>query len=291
MKIYEVIGCALTKLYESIPGSPTDREGAVWAAINRLDDQFRRLHEGIAIDYSDNATQFAYLFKYAGIRASAISSRQQIAALNLLYANENLRISCFGGGPGSDVLGILQHWERIDSETILQIDLADVDASWETTARLVWECASLHLDMRRHPALAFRRFDASDANVATTLQAFTNAQYFTVSYLLSELPNYAVAFRFVDAMMSNAQTGSVFLLIDNDTDQIWNNNTEGISKLLTNISGRGDLETKVYEQKTIYLDDEDVGDMGDHFDRFGSFEKNGHPNVTLNATYLIAVKK
>jgi hypothetical protein len=54
---------------------------------------------------------------------------------------------------------------------------------------------------------------------------------------------------------------------------------------------RPDLDKAVFRASEIKLLGENVEDLGCHFERFGDYERNGFPHITLQAACFIAVKK
>ena len=67
------------------------------------------------IDYSDPLKRFAYIYKYTVAHADYI--KQVISSekvLRDLLQQKSVEVACLGGGPGSDLLGILKYMINAD---------------------------------------------------------------------------------------------------------------------------------------------------------------------------------
>lgn len=118
-----------------MPLLPVDGVAAVTQKIISL----QSLYPGISdskttpIDYSDPATQAAYVFAYLGANADLIyrtlcSARPHAAAI---LSQPKPKIACMGGGPGSDLLGLVKFAERLPSPPKkLVVELLDHCPEW-----------------------------------------------------------------------------------------------------------------------------------------------------------------
>lgn len=222
MRIFQVIKDALDEIYESLPQFYNDRDAAIWNAFEDLTRKYEQLETGVEIDYSDAATKFAYLFKYAGSRAWAVQTRLGlIPRLGELFERPSLTVTSLGAGPGSDLLGVLAYWQQADAQPTLEVNLVDGDETWMPTARVIKECACEHLTGGPLPTVRFRQSDLSGERVTSIVDSFHGTNLFTVSYLLSELPNSSRS-TFLNGLFSTAAPGTVCLIIDNNTMQVRN---------------------------------------------------------------------
>jgi hypothetical protein len=281
MKIYSVIKDALKSIYDDLPNHYCDRDTAIWDALNRLTEKYGNLAE-IDIDYSDQATKFAYLFKYAGSRACAVYSKHSLSRIATLYQGDSLQVTSFGAGPGSDLLGILRHYVESYSQCSLQVNLVDLDATWKPTANIVKTAACNCLNGCSQPTVTFSEMDCSAENVAVGLEQFRDSKLFTFSYLLSELGE-AEASRLLNQTLLTAQAGAVVLVIDN--------NTGSLRDILGNAALRSDITTSGMKTELIQLNNESVSDMNPYFDQFGDYDRNGFPHIELDAVCFVATKK
>src|SRR5207244_2075350 len=80
--------------------------------IDTLSMEYGRLTDTKAecIDYTDPLTRFAYIFKYTVAHADYIMQLIRCnSQLVHLFARKEVEVTCLGGGPGSDLLGVLKH--------------------------------------------------------------------------------------------------------------------------------------------------------------------------------------
>lgn len=281
MNIYSVINDALDQLYNELPQFYQDRDAAVWGALERLANRYGNL-ANVNIDYNDAATRYAYLYKYAGSRACAVYTHHDLFGLANLYEGNYLRQTSLGAGPGSDFLGVLRYYVQLESQIDFQVNFVDADATWGPTAEVVTNAASNHLNGCPRPNTRYRRIDCSAENVAAELVQFQDSNLFTLSYLLSELSDEA-ARRLVGAVLEILRPGAVILIIDNDILPI--------RELLNAAAQTAGIHVEKCRSETIYLRNESVLDMGNHYERFGDFDQNGFPHITLDAFCFAATKQ
>lgn len=62
------------------------------------------------MSYENPITRFAYIYAYTTVHADAVYAFiQNFDALKEIFNAEVVNVSCIGGGPGSDFLGILKY--------------------------------------------------------------------------------------------------------------------------------------------------------------------------------------
>lgn len=281
MKIYKAIGGALDKLYEN---QSTLGDDAVWKAIQLLKEKYGKLDHSTKIDYSAVATQYAYLFKYAGSRACAVFSIfSKSQTLRRLFDAPQLTVTSLGGGPGSDLVGLLRYWHESDGAPALNLNLIDLNDTWKTSATLFVDSAAEQLVWNPVKSRIFFPIDLNEADFDGDTKILTTAQLCSVSYVISELGQGSRT-AFLDRLISRLPVGAVLLIIDNNTNEIFN--------LLESYKDNPDLErVTIRRDPELRLDGEDVKDMGEHFTRFGDYAKGGYPNVILSAVWMGAIKK
>ncbi|MFN7141238.1 MAG: hypothetical protein ACK4UN_18070, partial [Limisphaerales bacterium] len=186
MKIYPVIKDSLDSIYNGLLATHPNRDEAIWAAFTHLEDKYYN-PVGTTVDYSAPATQFAYLFKFAGSRACAVYSRHSYRRISDLYTKDALTVTNLGGGPGSDLLGIFRFYIEQNLQIKLHINLVDVDATWKEIAKIVKSAACNRLNGCPLPTVAFKELDCSAATIMESLQEYDQTDLFTLSYLLSEM--------------------------------------------------------------------------------------------------------
>src|SRR5688500_12806057 len=103
-------------------------------AMDTLQGQYARLEDpkNPRIDYSTAVARLAYILKYVAAHGDYVKQ-----VLNLLHdelgaglsAKENLAVSCLGGGPGSELVGLLKYLLNQDEckTKHLTVHLLDVE--------------------------------------------------------------------------------------------------------------------------------------------------------------------
>ena len=142
MTIFELVKLALDELYaeakqtyrSEVDGEIRNRIDYLCTSYGSLTVTGRR-----PVDYKDPATRFAYVFKYVAAHGDYL-----VQGLNMLrselggpiFPGENARVSCIGGGPGSDIIGVLKYLdEQKKSEKVDKITcyLLDKEQAWADT--------------------------------------------------------------------------------------------------------------------------------------------------------------
>jgi hypothetical protein len=107
---FQIIKSVLDEAYSQIPGNEEEKDSLIKAAIDYLSGEYKRLLDGIQIDYSNPITRFAYIYKYVTSHANLVCTIiENSDELNMIFDQEKVNVACIGGGPGSDFLGILKY--------------------------------------------------------------------------------------------------------------------------------------------------------------------------------------
>jgi hypothetical protein len=112
MNCFQLIKSVLDELYPNIPGAyESAKDSLIYGCILYLYDRYKNLllqHE--PIDYHNIVTRFAYIYKYVPFHANIIFNViNRSPELQSIFNNQNVKITCIGGGPGSDFLGLLKY--------------------------------------------------------------------------------------------------------------------------------------------------------------------------------------
>ena len=277
---------ALDELYkEGKEQHGTNLDTEITGKVKYLADSYRELgsDERDPIDYKDPATRFAYVFKYTASHGDYMVQTLQAARTALkgnLFKGEALRLSCVGGGPGSDVIGVLKYLSDYPSEPTKKVTcyLLDGEQAWADT----WTEIGDPIETSVSVNVNFQPLDVTDPNSWSAQKRFLQADVFTLSYFVSEV--YAVDTGVVAAfwkkMFDEAKPGALFFYVDNGSevfntyfDNQWNK--------------RGDIEA------LIETDDESItpryteqaSELGDYRVKFGQ-----HPKLKSRISYRVLRK-
>lgn len=229
MTSFELVKVALDSLYAEAQAEHGKKADATIAAcIEYLAKSYSGLNTPgrAAVDYKDPATRFAYVYKYVASHSDYVV--QVLEALQKqrkpIFGAENIRVSCVGGGPGSDIIGVLRyldenkHVEKVSKVTCY---LLDREQAWADTWTELDD--SLKTDLVLHAN--FQPLDVTDPDSWAQQKKFLQADLFTMSYFVSEvksLDSGGVVSTFWKTLFKNAKSGALFLYDDNGHDSFNN---------------------------------------------------------------------
>ena len=175
------------------------------------------------IDYKDPATRFAYVYKYVATHSDyVVQVLEQLRAEvgSPVFNTDNLRLSCIGGGPGSDIIGVLRYLdEQKANEPVKKVTcyLLDREQAWADTWTELDDSMSLSTALN----VNFQPFDVTNPQSWAQQTKFLQADLFTMSYFVSEVKSLdanGVVSHFWTTLFQNAKTGALFLYDDNGHD-------------------------------------------------------------------------
>lgn len=276
----QLIKMVLDEAYEEIPWHATSRDAQIKAELHRLTNAYSKLKQSSRtnVDYSSPTARFAYIYKYTVAHADYI--KQLIASsepLRGLFSRPEVAVSCLGGGPGSDLLGVLKYMLQWGAKSTLTTYLFDRERAWGDSWSEV--ARTLRADFQLYPV--FQQMDVTDPNTWRGYNKFLRADFFTLSYFLSEVWTLrGQAHEFFRHCFTNAKSGSFFLFIDNNDASgefaAWYDSlaVEGGVKKLT--GGTRSMAFSVEEEKT---------DLEPYYSKFG------WPKRQSNVCYRIGQKQ
>jgi hypothetical protein len=195
--IYDAVKAVLTALDEQGDADYDDWSDRLTERLASLEASYRDLRNANRdlIDYSDLATQAAYVFRYVLGHADFIYDFLRLIREKLgapIFDDEEIWVTSVGGGPGSELLGLLKYLEKADDEPDIKkivYTVIDKEANWEHVVNAFVENVETDLEIE----VVFQTFDVSSANVpnAVTLK---DEELVIMSFFISEvcaLPNNA----------------------------------------------------------------------------------------------------
>jgi hypothetical protein len=193
-----------------------------------------------AIKYEDPICRMAYMYMNVAVHARLVE--HAIAAFPQLVQTirqktdygEELRVCALGGGPGSELLGLVRYIQRMGvaaRTTFVDFTLVDLVKEWDES----WHALKIGVDLQlkdeygpdrsRWPIQVSRSFLPLDATSATSFAnfatRFNDTDLFLVCYLASELKSQARQFADVlDLLLTRARSGSFVLFVDRDEREV-----------------------------------------------------------------------
>lgn len=226
MTLFQLVKIALDELYSeavAVYGPNTDDQ--IKAQFSYLTTSYNQLTSTARtpIDYKNPAVRFAYVYKYTASHGDYVVRLLEILAQQLggkIFQNDSGRVSCIGGGPGSDVIAIVKYLtDSTGNETLqrLTIYLLDKEQAWGdswTELSMKLPTSSMQLNT------VFQQMDVLKPDW-TSQRKFLDADVFTLSYFASEvyaLDDGGLVTQFWQRLFKEAKSGAIFLYDDNGND-------------------------------------------------------------------------
>jgi hypothetical protein len=192
-----------------------------------------------------------------------------------LFTNDNVVISCIGGGPGSDYLGIIKYVMSKPNRPSLKCYLFDREEEWSEA----WSDVDRKVEKSLSISTIFQRFDVtSPQDVGAHRKFIRQSDLFTLTYFMSEVHSQqAQCAPFFSKLMQDAKSGSAFMYLDNDDSRFYG----WFDELARNNS----LTT--VDQRSLDLrlpSDEDKNELEPYLTRFEA------PKLTGKVAYRLSVK-
>jgi SAM-dependent methyltransferase len=278
VNVFQLMKLVLDDSYRQIVAdSETEKDKIIKLALAHLSDKYRvLLTKAQMINYAHPAIRFAYIFKYTTSHSNLVfQAIQSCAELGSIFDSQRVKVSCIGGGPGSDFLGILKYLIRSGKRPDLRFYLFDKEQSWADS----WCDVEDHINVDFRFSTQYQHFDVAKPSDWTPHTKYLESDIFTMIYFMSEVhglrPNSDAFFR---NLFSRAKQGSFFLFIDN-------NNPGFFSWFDELASDRG---VRILHQQNCVQGlptHEEKADLGDYFSRFGS------PKIQSNCACRVGVKE
>lgn len=258
MICFELMRLVLDELYAEIPGDDDGKHAAVAERLKLFSEQYKDIEHSPDIEYADPISRFAYVYCYVACHADLVCQMiMRCQDLQDCLARDALSISCIGGGPGSDFVGILKYMTVTSRFPKTMCFILDREKAWNQS----WADIASKLDV---PFLTnFVPVDVRDPASWQYEKKCLQADLFTMIYFVSEVyKDRGEAETYFHNLLSEAKTGSLLLFIDNSHskfyewfDQLWTQHSyERIS------GGAGRVRISDDEQKEL---------LGAYFDLFG----------------------
>lgn len=279
MTVFQLVKTVLDELYQRIPGTEAEKDPKIGRMIMYLREQYMGLARGLTVDYADPTTRFAYIYVYVTAHANIVYQMVRAShELQAILERDKVNVSCIGGGPGSDFLGILKYLLIEAKEPFLRCMLLDREANWGEC----WNDVDEKLATSFRITNNFQPFDVIDPIQWQAMSKYLSADLFTMIYFMSEVYALRVpAEAFFLNMFRSAKPGALFLYVDNNNQQFYGvfDSLVSTTGLVVLSEGQRDFTiTDLSERKT---------DLGRYWDKF---ERIASPKLTANAVFRICQK-
>jgi hypothetical protein len=279
MKCFKVVQRVLEDTYGLIPGTEPLRDAAITAAINGLSSSYGSVLTQGGPDFSDPVRRFAYVYSYVPAHAhwvyELLDMSPEAAAV---FDADKVRVACVGGGPGSDLVGVLKFLDTHGKTPTLFCEIVDGCVQWKQT----WSDIGYTLDLNGSLHTDYVIQVVGDPNIWSQPHKLNKADLLTLSFFVSEIVHLGQpAWAYVEAVLAMAKPGAILLFNENNNwsfygpfDDLWRKT--GWEVL---VSGEG--SRKVY-------------DSGEKLDDLGTFKakfNNRASKLTGNMAWRVLRKK
>ena len=264
MTLMQIVKSVLDEAYVQIEAEDeAEKDALINARLESIRKEYAALTdlEAPEVDYSDPITRFAYIYKYTVAHADYIKQLiDRHDAISELLKGATPRVACIGGGPGSDLLGILKFMMRHRIRDVkLTCHIFDRERAWADS----WSDVATVLDVPFRVSTAFMQLDVTDRNTWKAYGKLAQADLFTLSYFVSEVWRLAEkAEPFFEHFLAQMKSGAVLLFIDNNSDPF----VEWFDSMVA----RYDFDCLEAKTMTMaFTPDEEKDDLGVYLKKFG----------------------
>ncbi|ELS32416.1 MULTISPECIES: hypothetical protein [Pseudanabaena] len=276
MNCFQIIKFVLDEAYNQIEGNESEKDESISEALVYLRDQYSKLLTGVTIDYSHPITRFAYIYAYVTSHANLVNTIiDKSSDLSVLFDKEKVTVTCLGGGPGSDFLGILKYLMLNSKNPRVSFKICDKEKAWLDS----WEGVDNMVDPKFRISTSYNSIDVTEPEDWQSLKNyFQSSDLFTMIYFMSEVQALRdKADEFFANLFEKAKSGALFLFVDNNIPEFYDWFDELADEFGVEIlkSRRENILAPIHEEKK---------DLGEYYKKFGS------PKIRANVAYRIARK-
>lgn len=200
-------------------------EAAVSAHISKTQEEHFKLDPDI--DYDDPLCRLGYLFRHAGANAylfeQVLRSDESVRDLIDQRHDARLRVCAVGGGPGTELLGLVRYVSTVErSPRVIDMLILDLVQEWNGSWLSLADEATawMERDGESGPIIApsFQQMDVTDPDSYTKrVFLFERCHLVVFNYLMSEnkvrMGDVPAALK---AIVDRSPSGCVFVFIDRD---------------------------------------------------------------------------
>ncbi len=272
MNCFQLVRMVLDEAYGEIPGSEAQRDAAIKAGLKEMQTRFRNLLRNEGPDYSDPVVRFGYVYKYVTCHANLVFRR--IASepiLQEVFDRPDVTLTCLGGGPGSDLLGVIKYLQHHGKRPLVTCNICDREPQWMDT----WQDVGKKVGTDLRIFTNYLQHDACVPNSWIT-KKYLQADLVTMVYFISELYTRKDCIAgYFKHVFERLKPGALVLFIDNDDSRFYEL-FEGLyaSTRLTLLAGGEPAMKMPFDEQT-----EDLGDYARKF--------RNHAKLTANIAYRV----
>ncbi len=213
MKCFELVRAVLDEAYQAIGGTEAEKDASIQQAMRDLTANYAQVWQAGGPDYGDPVRRFAYVRTYVPSYANLVYEvlLKFPEELGVLFARDQVSITCLGGGPGSDLVGILKYLDRAKKDPAIHCCICDREDLWSES----WGDVGKRLG---YPRLQVTYLPQEVCDKKWQQQSkYLSSDLFTLVYFVSELySRRSEAEPYFDNVLKKARSGAYFVFVDND---------------------------------------------------------------------------
>ena len=226
--LFQIVGDSIPELLARIPGMGNEQrfsEVREALRITSLVYKTQMSNNSVRIPWSNPIYQCAYVFLYFVKHSNLV--------YEALYSNSHhfepvwrqlrdIQVCSIGGGPGSDIAGVIAFLEGTTFGVALRCSVLDLYPQWENA----WNAIARNLVSRLNPVyVSYHRFNLVETASFTwdNLQRISNANLVTFVKSFSTVSReQSVYFQVLPHIMNAVKPGGFVLFIDNSAADVQN---------------------------------------------------------------------
>lgn len=281
---FQIIKSVLDELYQQIPFEDKLKDRVIQRKLELLREKYNDLKNGVIPKYNDPYLHFAYLYCYVASHANTLCQIiDNLPELSSAFDRDRINVSCVGGGPGSDLLGLLKFIQLRNKPAHLRCGTYDREETWYDSLRNICN----RIDPLSPISPYFRIMDVTKPETWLEQAELCGADLFTLSFFMSEIPVIRnEANPFFRHLFKSAKSGSLFLFVDNSSGSahLW---FDALVKEHNKCSTYGHLEfLKKPEDKRVFVIES--GEQKRYLEPY--YSKFGDPKLRSYTYYRICRK-
>jgi len=207
---FEIVGETLDRSYGDIESPEKDK--LITGRLAELSAQYAKLLVAGGPSYADEITRFSYVFRYSTAHADYL---HQIVGycpeLRKALVGDTVTVSCIGGGPGSDVLGLLKHFLASKKSQKIIFFILDKEPAWGET----WADLDVIVSQELTTSRTYLPIDVTKPESYESFVKPFRANVFTMIYFLSEIYKFRNNVdAFLSTCFSRMNKGAIIVVLD-----------------------------------------------------------------------------
>ena len=220
MNIFQLIKGVLDEAYDLIEGSDQEKDEKIRSRIGKFHQEFGNILKSMDIDYEDPVSRFAYIYVYVTSHANIVYENIKMhSLLGDCFDGDKLVVTCIGGGPGSDFLGIIKYMTKFGKKCCLYCNMLDKEKAWHEP----WMDVDQKVAAEFRLSTNFVPLDVTEEESWRAHRKVLQADLFTLIYFISEVSSQKdKAEPYFNFLFSHAKSGAKFLFVDNGHSEFYN---------------------------------------------------------------------